>query len=191
MMRLALLLSCSLLLIQPCESLTAEYKKKVEDWRKSNSRSSFFEQFNKEKDPPVSGPRADRLWAYINEQLDYGGIVFKDGSMVYSLPMTHFLPLPDFFVDLIEMAFKPLRRVYYFVMDTIHDDAHAIHHAALEYLEENGVLPVIQGGIACLLVFYALHWAVYRFTDGIFPSERRLAKETKRLSAAYLAKKRD
>jgi len=189
MLRAPLLCVCFALLAQPCVSVTAEYRQKVEDWRKTNKRASFFEQFNKNKDPPVSGPRADRLWAYINEQLDYGGIVWKDGSMVYSLPMTHFIPLPDFFVDCIETALKPLRRVWYFVMDAIHDDAHELHHNALEWLEGNGSLQVIQGIVSSVLAFYALHWAVYRFTDGIFPSERRLAKDTKRLSREYLAKK--
>jgi len=171
-------------------AISEAYKKKAEDWKKRTSRADFFREFNKERDTPVSGPRADRLWAYVNEQLDHGGIVFKDsGAMVYALPMTHFVPLPDFFLDLIESTLKPMRTVYYIAMDAIHEDAHTIHHEWIEWLQENGTLPVVQACMVAFLAFSFCRWLVYRFTDGLWPSEREVAKKERALAAAYKSKK--
>jgi hypothetical protein len=182
-----------LALVQSCASVSAEYKKKAQEWKNKNTRTEFFQEFNRDRDPPVSGPRADRLWNYIEEQLSHGGIVFKDsGALVYQVPMTHFLPLPDFFVDLIEsLVMIPCRKIWYIVMDLLHESAHEIHHEWLEHFESTGTLRIVQGCIAVFIAFQMLRWAVYRFTDGVFPSERKLAKQTKKYAADYLAKKND
>ena len=178
------------LLAASASALTDEYKKKAADWKKTTTRADFFREFNKNRDSPITGPRADRLWNYVNEQLDHGGIVWKDsGAMVYALPMTHFVPLPDFFLDLLEKTLKPMRTVYYIVMDAIHEDAHSIHHEWIEWLQENGSLPVLQSCMVAFLAFSFLRWLVYRFTDGFWPSERAEAKKERALAAAYKSKK--
>lgn len=179
-----------LALLGSVTAVTEEYKKRAKEWKKQNTKDNFIEEFNKRQDQKLSGPAADRLWAHLNEQLDNGGVVFKDaGSIVYSLPMTHFIPLPDFFVDCIDAVLKPLRLAYYKVMDAISDTAHETHHELMEYLQEKGVLAVLQVGMLSFIALNFLRWLVYRFTDGIFPSERQLAKSTRELAAAYKAKK--
>ena len=47
----------------------------------------------------------------------------------------------------------------------------------IEWLQENGTLPVLQAGMVGFLAFSLLRWAIYRFTDGIWPSERAIANE--------------
>ena len=178
------------LAVTSTSAISAEYKKKAEDWKKQTTRADFFREFNKNRDTPIKGPRADRLWNYINEQLDHGGIVWKDGgTMVYALPLTHFVPLPDFFLDLLESTLKPMRTVYYIIMDAIHEDAHSIHHEWIEWLQENGTLPILQALMVSFLAFNFLRWLVYRFTDGIWPSERKEAQRERELARAYKQKK--
>ena len=184
-MRTALVLA----LLGSAAGVTEEYKVKATKWKKENTRASFMKEFNKDRDTPISGPRADRLWNYLNEQLEYGGIVWKGDGMTYQVPMTHFLPLPDFFVDVIETCLKPLRKLYFQGMNLISDTAHETHHEIMEHLQEKGALQVIQIALGAFVAFSFVNWLIYRFTDGIFPSERKLAKETRALAAAYMAKK--
>mmetsp|Transcript_29177 Transcript_29177/g.75088 ORF Transcript_29177/g.75088 Transcript_29177/m.75088 type:complete len:190 (-) Transcript_29177:1843-2412(-) len=187
MRAIMLLVAC---LAASASAMSEAYKTKAEEWKKSTTREAFFREFNKDRDSPVTGPRADRLWSYVNEQLDHGGIVWKDGgAMVYALPVTHFIPLPDFFLDLLESTFKPFRTIYYIVMDAVHEDAHSIHHEWIEWLQENGVLPLLQAAMVSFLALSFLRWLIYRFTDGIWPSERKIAQKDRELAAAYKKKK--
>jgi hypothetical protein len=174
----------------PVLGVTKEYKKKAKEWREQHTRSDFFREVNKDRDVPITGPRADRLWAYLEEQFDHGAVVFKDNGIAYSLPLTHFIPLPDFFVDLIEAGMRPLRKVYYFAMEMISESAHETHHIYVEWLNEKGVVTVLVGFCIAYISWSVLMWFVNRFTDGIWPSERRLNKHTKKLASDYMAKKR-
>jgi hypothetical protein len=172
-------------------AVTEVYAKRAKEWRDQHKRADFFREFNKEHDPPVTGPRADRLWNYLNEQFDHGAVVFKDNGIAYALPITHYIPLPDFFIDLIELGLKPLRKVYYFVMDLIHEEAHELHHNLVEHLNEKGIMQVLLGLCGAYLAFSLFSWFINRFTDGIWPAERKANKETKRLAREYMAKKRE
>ena len=189
------LLAVTAALATPALGVSAEYKRQADSWRKTTTRSEFFRLFNEDRkgvdEVHEHSPRADRLWAYIEEQLEHGGVVFKEsGDMMYALPMTHFVPLPDFFLDVIEVGIRPLRKVYSrFLVDVVHEDAHQILHEFVEWLQETGVHAGLHVVAAGLLGFSCLQWLIYRFTDGIWPSERKLAKETKRLAQDYLKKK--
>ena len=57
-------------------TLVGEYKKKVKDFRKTLTKEGFLRDSNL----TLSGPRAERLWDYFNEQLDHGRVVFTNGG---------------------------------------------------------------------------------------------------------------
>ena len=58
-------------------------------------------------------------------------------------------------------------------------------HEWLEWLQENGSLPIIQASMVAYLAMNFLRWLVYRVTDGIWPSERAIAKRDRELAASY------
>lgn len=103
-------------LVAPAAGLTKyEYKEKAAEWRKGHSKEDFLSQFNKDLDKPVEGPRADRLWSYFQEQLDNSGLRFKDdGTVQYSLPITHFISpfVPNVVAEGLEAVAKMGRKVW-------------------------------------------------------------------------------
>ena len=71
------------------------------------------------------------------------------------------------------------------------EEAHEFHHNLVEHLNEKGIMQVLLALCGVYLAYSMLSWVVNRFTDGLWPSERKANKETKRLAREYMAKKRE
>ena len=128
----------------------------------------------------------------MNDLLDNGGVRFTDGGITYYLPITHHLTfLPDPVADAIEAASSFLRYFYYAGLRLIHADAADKTHDFLHWAEQQGYISVVTGICITYLAFSFLTWLVNRFSDGIWPSERALTRETRRRAEEYLSRKRD
>lgn len=64
--------------------------------------------------------------------------------------------------------------------------ARADGYPETQWLERDAHFDVAVG----LLILYVLHWAIYRFTDGIRPSERKLAREQRERAQRYMDSKK-
>ncbi len=189
MPRKTLVLASVLLLSGSAAGVNAEYKKKVDEFRDNHTKERFLQDFNKERDWPVKGRRADRIWEYFNEQLDNGRVNFlDDGSVRYSLPLSDFLApyLPEAVLVPLEATFKAGRSVHYMALNAIPESLALHFDLAFEVASDSGAL---HGFVAVSLGIIILKWFIFRFTDGISPSQRKMQQETRRRAAEYLKKK--
>lgn len=172
------------------------YDDKIKRWRSDTDKAKFIKDFNNEQkgSAPVKGARADRLWVHINDMLDNHAVRFKDGpglEFSYYLPITHHLTfLPDFVCESIELASRIIRKVYFSVLYGIHDRGVQHHHDFVDSMVESGLVNAASVACGIYLAFAGFFWLVNRFTDGIFPSDRALNKETRRRAEEYMRSKR-
>ena len=116
MLARALLLATLLLAGADAKRLSRkEYNEKAKQYRNSHSKSDFVEKI----DENMSTERGDRAWAYFQEQLDDGRIVFTDDSGIqFMLPPSHaFSKYTDLVhpavADGVETLFRVGRAVYF------------------------------------------------------------------------------
>jgi len=165
------------------------YEQRVKEWKESNTKADFISKVKKETgDKKLKGGRADRLWTHMMDLFDNRGVRFADdgGSITYYLPITHHLTfLPDILCEAVEFVMRFLRFYYYSALHLIHSEAIDKHHDGIEWLNKSGWASVITGLCMVYLGFSAISWVIYRFSDGIFPSERAENRETRRLAEEY------
>ena len=186
------------LLVVGCLAIAAQaytgetHAEKAENWKKEHTQKQFIDAFNRETKQNVKGGRADRLYKHVISLLDHKGARFTDEGLTYYLPITHHLTfLPDFAAEAVEWVCTQLRKVYYGVLDFVHDEAIELHHQALDMFLDTGFAKALTYLCGGYLVLAALTWLINRFTDGISPSQRKLNKETRARAEEYIARKRE
>jgi ligand-binding SRPBCC domain-containing protein len=169
------------------------YKEKVKNWKSMNKKAEFIKKVRTEtKDTKLTGARADRLWRHMNDLLDNGGVRFTADGITYYLPISHHLTwLPDPINEAIEFVCRFLRFYYYAALRLIHKDAADLTHDFLEALNKSGWFSLITAMCVTYIAMTSLSWLINRFSDGLWPAERALAKETRRRAEEYLAHKRE
>lgn len=195
-----LIVAALLLAVSSCAALTQDYKDKVEKWRVGNSKEEFL---NRASDDIVKGGakkldklQKERLWAHFQMLLDHGGVRFKsDTSIIYSTPITFAFSyitrfLPDVLLDGAEMISREGHKLYYGALHIFGESAHEVYHDAVWWMNESGAIYIPLTLCGGYLAIAFLSWMINRFTDGIWPSERRLAKEVRERSTEYLKSKR-
>lgn len=156
-----------------------EYKKKVADFRKSLTKEGFLRDSNL----TLSGPRADRLWDYFNEQLDHGRVVFtSDNAVHYSLPLTDMLEyvMLPFMIDAVAALLKQYRLLvwYPFLRLFPHEWLQELDHLLSALLTSDVVLTYVKPLFVCIIIYSMLQCLWIRFTPG-------LSKDTKAKAALY------
>jgi len=168
------------------------YEEKAKTWKNQNSKEEFIRSFNKQHKANLKAGRADRLYRHIVSLLDTKAARFTDNGLTYYLPLTHhFTFLPDPIADGIEYVCTFLRKGYYLALEKVHAEALEHHHNFFEWMNDSGTVNVLMFLCASYLVVAVFSWFINRFTDGIWPSERALAKETRRRAQEYIARKRE
>ena len=168
------------------------YEDKVLNWKSSNSKEQFIRSFNEQHSTKLKGGRADRLYNHILSLFDYKAARFNDKGLTYYLPITHHLSfLPDPIADAVEKVAALCRAGYYKGLEFVHDEALELHHVFFEWMNDSGTVHVLSFLCFTYIGVAFLSWLVNRFTDGIWPSERALARETRRQAEEYLKRKRD
>jgi hypothetical protein len=124
--------------------------------------------------------------------MDNKGVRFTNDGLTYTMPVTHYFTfLPDPVADGIEFVSSLGRKAYYGALEFAHDEAIEMQHLAVEWMNESGGVTVLLYLCGTYLTVAMLSWVINRFTDGLWPSDRALAKETRRRADEYIARKRE
>jgi hypothetical protein len=94
----------------------AEYARKAEDFRNGHTKEQFLKEFNKDRKQKATGARGERIWSYVNEQLDNGRLRFmEDNTIQYALPISDLVApyLPEPASNLLEAVLKVGRTALY------------------------------------------------------------------------------
>eukprot|EP00310_Coccolithus_braarudii_P017521 CAMPEP_0183346402 /NCGR_PEP_ID=MMETSP0164_2-20130417/11537_1 /TAXON_ID=221442 /ORGANISM="Coccolithus pelagicus ssp braarudi, Strain PLY182g" /LENGTH=237 /DNA_ID=CAMNT_0025517675 /DNA_START=58 /DNA_END=771 /DNA_ORIENTATION=- len=89
------------------------YRKKARQF--NMSRDDFLHQMNEsESEHPLEGARAERLWRRYQEQLRDGRVDFVNGSVRFTMPITHKISpyIHPLLADMIERAFDSAHSAY-------------------------------------------------------------------------------
>lgn len=89
-----------------------EYKRKVKEY--NMTRDEFADQMRDTAQKNMTDSAMERMWQAYQEQLNDGTVEFVDGSVKFTLPLTHTLSayLPDAVADAIEDTYRRVRAAY-------------------------------------------------------------------------------